>query len=58
MTAISPRVASDLALVAYDVKGPIAKGAELELNPETKKHFNFDLSKNVYKGTSGGFFLA
>ena len=56
MTAISPRVASDLALVAYDVKGPIAKGAELELNPETKKHFNFDLSKNVYKGTSGGFF--
>jgi len=56
MTAISPRVASDLALVAYDVKGPVAKGSELELNPETKKHFNFDLSKNVHKGTSGGFF--
>ena len=56
MSAISPRVASDLALAAYDVEGPVVKGGELELNPETKRNFNFDLSKNVHKGTSGGFF--
>jgi hypothetical protein len=56
MAAISPRVASDLALASYEIKGPLKKGDKLELNAETKKHFNFDLSKNVHKGTSGGFF--
>jgi len=56
MAAISPRVASDLALAAYDIKLAPVKGAQLELDPETKQNFNFDLSKNVHKGTSGGFF--
>lgn len=55
MAAISPRVASNLALEAYKIKGTLIKGAELELNAETEKHFKFNLSKNVHKGTSGSF---
>ncbi|WP_281556893.1 lipase family protein [Thalassomonas sp. RHCl1] len=56
MPAISPRVASNLALASYDIIGPVAKGVKLDLKAETRQHFNFDLSKHVYKGTSGGFF--
>ncbi|UJF22652.1 lipase family protein [Shewanella sp. OMA3-2] len=56
MAAISPRVASDLALASYEIKGSLIKGATLQLNEETKSNFKFNLSKNVHKGTSGGFF--
>ncbi|WP_281560745.1 lipase family protein [Thalassomonas sp. RHCl1] len=56
MKAISPRVASDLALASYRIKGTLPKGYELKLKSETQQHFSFDLSKHIYKGTSGGFF--
>lgn len=56
MTAISPHIASDLALAAYEIKGPVSKGHKLEVSSETYNNFSFDLSKNVLKGTSGGFF--
>jgi hypothetical protein len=56
MSAISPRVASDLALAAYEVKSELPQSYELTIKRETKEHFNFDLSKNVHKGTSGDSF--
>ena len=56
MPAISPRIASNLALASYDIIGPITKGVKLDLKAETRQHFDFDLSKHVYKGTTGGFF--
>ncbi|WDE00820.1 lipase family protein [Thalassomonas actiniarum] len=56
MSAISPRVASNLALVSYEVREALPKAYNLKLEPETKQHFTFDLSKHVYKGSSGGFF--
>ncbi|WDD97939.1 lipase family protein [Thalassomonas actiniarum] len=56
MATISPRVASNIAAAAYNIKGPVPEGIALELDPETEKHFKFNLSKHVYTGTSGGFF--
>ena len=56
MPAISPRIASDIASKAYDIKGPVAKEIKLDLTAETQQHFSFNLSKHIYKGTSGGFF--
>ncbi len=52
MTEISPKVASELALLAYTIKGNKKK---LLVPGATKNHFKFDLN-NVSEGTSGGFY--
>lgn len=56
MHAISPRMASSLALASYSIKNGLSKGARLAVNQDIDKHFSFDLSNGVHKGTSGGFF--
>lgn len=56
MLAITPRVASSLALASYAIKNGLAKGERLLVNKDVEKHFSFDMSERVYKGTSGGFF--
>lgn len=52
MTALSPRVASELAQLAYDIE----KGAKNLRAPDViSTHFKFNLN-NVQRGTTGGFF--
>ncbi len=52
MVEISPKVASELASLAYQIE---ANPKRLRPLPATKNHFKFDLN-NVQKGSSGGFF--
>jgi len=54
MTTLSPRIAADLALAAYEVTNN-GHGGPIDMSLETKKNFSFDL-KSVVKGTSGGYF--
>lgn len=52
MSAISPKIASRLALLAYDVEDT---PNNLDVPRDVKKHFKFNLS-NVQQASSGGFF--
>ncbi len=54
MAELSPKIASQLALSAYDTRR-IEKGVMLAVADEVNKNFSFNLD-NVVKGTSGGFF--
>ena len=52
MAEISPKIASELALLAYTIKGNKKK---LLVPEATKNHFKFNLN-DVHQGSSGGFF--
>ena len=52
MTTLSPKLSSELAQLAYEIR--TNKGL-LDAPEILKKHFKFNLN-NVHQGTSGGFF--
>ncbi|XQW83488.1 lipase family protein [Thalassotalea piscium] len=59
MRNITPKLASQLAEVSYQVQEPTRKGNYTLVGKEAvyvQKHFNFDLSNGPIKGVSGGFF--
>lgn len=52
MTVLSPVIASDIALAAYQTR---LNKAFIELSSQTRNHFSFDIKDFIY-GTSGGYF--
>tara|TARA_R110002126_G_scaffold38317_16_gene114481 strand:+ start:4334 stop:5506 length:1173 start_codon:yes stop_codon:yes gene_type:complete len=56
MSALTPRVAAELAEIAYQIERPTASGIyRLNLGSfEAKNCFSFDLSQGPVKGVSGG----
>ncbi|MPW29309.1 lipase family protein [Agarivorans sp. B2Z047] len=55
MSAISPSIASKLALLSYQSE-QYKKGQEFTISPEIRKHFDFNLTDGIIQGTSGGLF--
>ena len=55
MSSITPKIASDLASLVYDVRTPTARGVyRFSRDSESTKHFSFDLSNGPVQGVSGG----
>lgn len=54
MNTISPRVASDLASLVYDIKTPDAQGFFRMRPSASTKLFEFDLSNGPVRGVTGG----
>ncbi|MCG6202833.1 hypothetical protein [Psychromonas antarctica] len=58
MSVITPRIASQLALMSYEIRKPSARGEYSLLGDdadELSKYFDFNLSNGPIKGVSGGF---
>lgn len=56
MRPLSPKIASELADIAYKVKEPSADGIiALGLTPNLQANFRFDPAKDTIKATTGGF---
>ena len=55
MNTISPRIASDLASLVYDIRTPTARGIyRFSRESESTKHFSFDLTNGPVQGVTGG----
>lgn len=55
MTTITPKIASDLASLVYDIRTPTSRGIyRFSRDSESTKHFAFDLSNGPVQGVSGG----